>query len=106
MFDDPTSQAPVRDRRSGEDRRASLGRRTADSRERMREMTATLLAFCGGLVVLFLFFVATGTVDPGDALAATLGAIGLTVLWLVGVYQRYRSGAMFVTRRDRERRGF
>jgi hypothetical protein len=65
-----------------------------------------LLAFCGGLVVLFLFFVAIGTVDPGDAVAATIGAVVLTLVWLAGAYQRYRSGAIFITRRDRERRGY
>jgi hypothetical protein len=77
-----------------------------DRRQRFRDATATLLAFCGGLVVLFVFFVLIGTVDPCDAVAATIGAIALTVVWLAGAYQRYRSGAIFITRRDRERRGY
>jgi hypothetical protein len=30
----------------------------------------------------------------------------LLLIWLAGVWQRARSGARFVTRSDRERRGF
>jgi hypothetical protein len=94
------------ERRTGIDRRATEGRRIEDRRQRFRDAMATLLAFCGGLVVLFVFFVLIGTVDPGDAVAATIGAVLLTLVWLAGAYQRYRSGAIFITRRDRERRGY
>jgi Flp pilus assembly protein TadB len=99
-------ESSVDERRRGLDRRATDGRRLEDRRQRFRDATAMLLAFCGGLVVLFLFFVAIGTVDPGDAVVATIGAVVLTLVWLAGAYQRYRSGAIFVTRRDRERRGY
>jgi hypothetical protein len=94
------------ERRTGLDRRGDAGRRMEDRRQRFRIIMATLLAFCGGLVVLFLFFVAIGTVSFGDAVAATIGAVVLTLVWLAGAYQRYRSGAIFITRRDRERRGY
>jgi hypothetical protein len=98
--------SPAGDRRRGVDRRATLGRRAEDRRARLRDITATALAICGGLAVLYLFFAAVGTVDLGDAVVATLVAIGLALVWLAGAYQRYRSGAIFVTRRDRERRGY
>jgi hypothetical protein len=97
---------PAVERRSGIDRRDSVGRRVEDRRQRFRDLTASVLAFCGGLAVLYIFFAAIGTVDVGDALVATIGAIVLALIWLAGAYQRYRSGAIFVTRRDRERRGF
>ena len=101
-YEDPivSTEAPTEDRRGG------FGRREEDRRRRFRDIAATLLAFCGGLAVLYLFFAAIGTVDLGDAIVATLVAIGLTIIWLLGAWQRWRSGAAFVTRRDRERRGY
>ena len=88
------------------DRRAAGGRRDEDRRGRLRDVVATVFAICGGLVVLYLFFVAIGAVDIGDALIATGVAVVLAVVWLVGAYQRYKSGAEFITRSDRERRGY
>ena len=107
--EDPQSDPPLRstpERHTGEERRVAFGRREEDRRARFRDITATAIAICGGLAVLYLFFAAVGTVDLGDAVVATLIAIGLAFVWLVGAYQRYRSGAIFITRRDRERRGF
>ncbi len=100
-------QAPPAEgeRRAVDDRRAG-GRRLTDLMERFRAIAATLIAFCGGLAVLFLFFAAIGTVDIGDAIVATIAAVVLAIIWLGGAYQRYRSGGGFVTRRERERRGF
>jgi hypothetical protein len=104
---DPQADPSLLDeRRTGIDRRGTFGRREDDRRARFRDITATALAICGGLAILYLFFAAVGTVDLGDAIVATLIAIGLAVIWLIGAYQRYRSGAIFITRRDRERRGF
>jgi hypothetical protein len=106
---DPQADPPLGsldERRTGIDRRGTSGRREEDRRARFRDITATALAICGGLAILYLFFAAVGTVDLGDAIVATLIAIGLAVVWLIGAYQRYRSGAIFITRRDRERRGF
>jgi len=103
-YDDPTvipeAPAPADDRRAGPDRR------TEDRQRRFRDITATVLAFCGGLAVLYLFFAAIGTVKLKDALVATAIAVALAVIWLIGAYQRWKSGAIFITRRDRERRGY
>jgi hypothetical protein len=82
------------------------GRRSEDRQRRFRDITATVLAFCGGLAVLYLFFAAIGTVKLKDALVATGIAVALAVIWLIGAYQRWKSGAIFITRRDRERRGY
>ena len=104
-YDDPTAipepPAPAEERR-----RAAPGRRSEDRQRRFRDVTATVLAFCGGLAVLYLFFAAIGTVKLKDALVATAIAVALALVWLIGAYQRRRSGAIFITRRDRERRGY
>src|SRR3954453_6955369 len=96
------------ERRHRGDRRMPMtpGRRSEDRQRRFRDVTATVLAFCGGLAVLYLFFAAIGTVKLKDALVATGIAVVLAVVWLIGAYQRWKSGAIFITRRDRERRGF
>jgi hypothetical protein len=101
MYDDPATE-----RRRGDDRRAGYGRRAEDRYWRLRNAAATLLAFCGGLAVLYLFFAAIGTVDLGEAVAGTAVAGALALVWLAGAWQRARSGGVFVTRWDRERRGF
>ena len=106
MPDEPGMEASGADRRSGVDRRTSFGRRQEDRVRRLRVVTATVLAFCGGLAVLYFVFAAVGAVDLGDAAAFTIAAIVLALLWLAGAWQRVRTGASFVTRPDRERRGF
>jgi hypothetical protein len=93
------------DRRTGVDRRAEV-RREADRADRMRELAAFAISMCGGLAVLFLFFVAIGTVDVGNAIAATVVAIALTVVWLFFFWRRLKTDALRVQRPDRERRGF
>ena len=94
MYDDPAYQ------------RREAQRRFEDRYQRFRDIAATLIAFCGGLVVMFLFFAAIGAVNLGDAVGFTIAAIALTAVWLLGAWQRARSGGSFVTRPDRERRGF
>ena len=93
------------DRRAGDDRRGGV-RREADRKERVREMAAFAIAVCGGLALLFLFFVIVGTVDVGDAVVATVAACILAAIWVWGFYRRLRTNASFVQRPDRERRGF
>ena len=93
------------DRRTGADRRGGV-RRERDRSERMRELAAFAIAMCGGLAVLFLFFVIIGTVEIGDAVAATVAAIVLALIWLWGFRHRMKTGAAMVQRPDRERRGF
>src|SRR3954463_9731782 len=83
-----------------------LARREADRAERLREMAAFAIAMCGGLAVLYLFFVAIGTIDVGDAAVATGAAIVLALIWLVAYWHRMRTNAHVVQRPDRERRGF
>ena len=93
------------DRRTGEDRRGGV-RREADRSERFREMAAFALAMCGGLAVLYVFFVIIGTVKLRDAVVATVVAIVLALVWLWGYRRRMRTNAVMVQRSDRERRGF
>jgi hypothetical protein len=105
QFDRHPSYARDDDRRRGEDRRGEL-RRDHDRAERMREMAAFAIAMCGGLAVLYLFFVIIGTVDVGEAAVATGAALLLALVWLLGFWRRLKTGAVFVQRPDRERRGF
>jgi protein-S-isoprenylcysteine O-methyltransferase Ste14 len=104
-FDRHPAYARDGERRSGEDRRGAM-RREADRAERMREMAAFAIAMCGGLAVLYLFFVVIGTIDVGDAIAATGAALVLAVVWLVSFWRRMKTNALVVQRPDRERRGF
>jgi hypothetical protein len=93
------------DRRGSDDRRGGL-RRGSDRADRMRDMVAFALAMCGGLALLWLFFVIIGTVDVGDAVGATVAAVVLAAVWLMGFWRRMRTNAAVVQRPDRERRGF
>jgi hypothetical protein len=90
---------PRRERRRGE-------RRLEDREPFVRLGLAAAVAFSGGLVVVYLFFWAVGAFSFGQAAAATGIVVALAVLWLGGVLYRYRTGAIFITRRHRERRGF
>jgi hypothetical protein len=98
---------PSLDRRSGSERRDDeYGRREADQQLRLRNLAATLLSFCLGLAILYVAFALIGAVDFGEAIGFTIGAIVLAGLWVLGAWQRSRSGAFFITRNERERRGF
>jgi protein-S-isoprenylcysteine O-methyltransferase Ste14 len=72
----------------------------------MREMVAFAIAMCGGLAALYLFFIAIGTIDVGDAAVATGAAIVLALIWLLAFWRRMKTNALVVQRPDRERRGF
>lgn len=104
QFDRHPAYASTPERR-GPDRRDGL-RREADRQDRMREMAAFVFAFCGGLAVLYVFFVVLGTISLGDAAVATAIAVVLAIVWLVGFWRRLKTGAAMVQRPDRERRGF
>jgi hypothetical protein len=93
------------DRRTGGDRR-SASRREADRAERLRELAAFAIAMCGGLAVLFLFFVVVGTIQFRDAVGATVIAILMALVWLFFFRRRMKTDALRVQRPDRERRGF
>ena len=91
-----------------DERREGPPQRHEDRNNRFREIAATLLAFSGGLVVMFLFFAAIGAVDLGEATGFAIAVIVLALIWLVGVWVRRRAGESTerITRPDRERRGF
>ena len=105
QFDRHPAYARTDDRRTRDDRRDGL-RRHADRQERIRELAAFAIAMCGGLAVLFLFFVVVGTIEFEDAAVATVLAILLALVWLFFFWRRMKSDASFVQRPDRERRGF
>ena len=79
----------------------------AHRRQLLRTVVALLCAMCGGLAAIFLFFAAMGAVDVGDAVAATVIAVVLGLIWFAGFYVRHRNAeSRIAERRDRERRGF
>jgi hypothetical protein len=95
---------PERRRRDVDDRRRSPGRRSSDYEGRFSPMTF-LWALCGALVVLYLFFVVAGGVDPGDHTGWSVAALVLAVLWLAHSWRRLWGGGASPAA-DRERRGF
>ena len=102
-------EPPVLDQHAapaGQPERRAYTRRLEDHGDLLRTVVSLLVAVCGGLAVLFLFFAAMGAVDLGDAIAATVIAIVLGLVWFAGFYYRQRTGAGRVQWRDRERRGF
>ena len=92
------------------DRRAPEGRRYArPEQERVvvaRTAAAAAVAFCGGLVLVFVFFWAFGAVDVTDAVAATSVVLVLALVWLAAYLYRSRQEETPLIRRHRERRGF
>jgi hypothetical protein len=113
MEEQPIAAPSAPDRRT-EDRRStmSLGgrrrapRRAADRAKLLRDMAALVFALCGGLAVVYLFFAAFGAIDFSEALTASIIALGLGLIWMVGFGYRLRSHAERAQRGDRERRGF
>ena len=55
--------------------------------------------------MLFLFFVAIGSVDPTEEPAWAIGALVLALIWLAYSWRRLWAGGASPTI-DRERRGF
>jgi hypothetical protein len=98
---------PAGDRRSGDDRRAGEGgRRAEDLRQtRLETAWAAVWAIIAGIIVLFLLLTLIGAVNPDKAPAATVVVLVLAIAWLAHAWQRVLSGG-YVSRRDRERRGF
>lgn len=72
----------------------------------VRATIAVMMAVCGGLAALYLFFGLVGTVDFGRAARASVIALALAAVWVAGALHRARTGATRVQRHDRERRGF
>lgn len=114
METDQTTTAPPEGERRGEDRRSTRGlggrrqapRRAADRTRVLRDMASLVFALCGGLAVVYLFFAALGAIDISEAATASLIALGLGVVWMLGFGYRLRNQAFRATRSDKERRGF
>jgi hypothetical protein len=99
----------VEERRRNPDRRQ--GERRAEDRSRyLRTAASAAVAICGGLSLVYLFFAALGAVGFEEALAATVVAIAMGLVWLGGYFVRHRelTGDELRTtdRFNRERRGF
>lgn len=92
------------ERRQRADRRRSPGRRSSDYMGKATPLTF-VVALCGGLVVLYLFFAAVGGVDPSDDIGWTIAALVLALVWLAFSWRRLLAGGASPTS-DRERRGF
>ena len=107
---------PTGQERRGDDRREtrSLGgrrkgpRRAEDRHRMLREMAALVIALCGGLAVVYLFFAALGAIDVSEAATTSVIAVGLGLVWLAAYAWRLKAHANRTasTRRDQERRGF
>src|SRR3954468_1887433 len=85
-------------RRVGGERRRDrrrYERRSEDREQYLRVAIATALAICGGLVVVYIFFWAFGAFSLGEAVAATVVALLLGVLWLPGAYPLHPPGGAF-----------
>ena len=93
------------ERRKRPDRRqAPEGRRESDYTGGFTAETF-VFALCGALVVVYLFFVALGGVDPSDEPVWAVAALILGLIWLAHSWKRLWSGNTS-PRADRERRGF
>ena len=89
--------------------RRAYTRREEDHGNLLRAVVSLLFAICGGLAAIFLFFAVMGAIDFGDAIAATVIAVVMGLVWFGGFYYRHRAQASetrLAERRDRERRGF
>ena len=80
--------------------------RTRTRAEVIRTAVLIAAAICGGLVVVFIFFVAIGSVNVGDAAVATGIACALAIIWAAGYVYKHRHADVGAIRHDRERRGF
>ena len=83
-------------------------RRAEDQHRMLREMAALVIALCGGLAVVYLFFAALGAIDVAEAATTSAIAAGLGLVWLAAYAWRLKSHANSTAtlRADKERRGF
>jgi hypothetical protein len=104
QYDPMATLPPVADRRAPE--RRTYQRPGGERVLVARTAGAAAVAFCGGLVLVFIFFWALGAVDVTDAVAATSVVLVLALVWLAAYLYRSRQEETPLIRRDRERRGF
>ena len=71
-------------------------------------MSDTFWVLILAVVVLFVFFLALGAINPGEVVWLTLAMLVLALLWTAHAVwdSRHRSGRDPATIRNRERRGF
>jgi VIT1/CCC1 family predicted Fe2+/Mn2+ transporter len=100
----PPALPAVADRRAPE--RRAYERSDEDRARLARTVAAAAMGLCGGLFVLFVFFWALGAIDVKDAVAATVVAVLLALVWVTGFVYRRRQEEPPLIRQDRERRGF
>src|SRR5688500_18591919 len=99
MTQEQLTAPPSGGERRSEDRRSSRSfggrrqapRRAADRAKVLRDMAALLFALCGGLAVIYLFFAALGAIDVVEAATASVIALALGVVWMLGFGYRLRS---------------
>ena len=96
----------VSDRRAPERRSRPYGPPRQEFEFEPRTALAAAVAFCGGLVIVFIFFWALGAIDVGEAVATTSIVVLLALVWLAFYLYRSRQEESHVIRRERERRGF
>jgi hypothetical protein len=93
-----------RERRSDE-RRQELRREEDRRRARLYTVRATVWAILGAAVVLYLFLLAVGGINPDNARIVTAAVALVAVVWVVHAWRRLWAGG-YSSRDDRERRGF
>ena len=91
--------------RRGDERRHDLRREEDRRRARMYIVQATVWAILGAGVVLYLFLLAVGGINPDNARVVTVAVAVVAVVWIVHAWRRLWSGG-YSSRSDRERRGF
>src|SRR5947209_20085054 len=84
-----------------DDRRAGVGRREDDRRRNMTTAQAAVWAVMGSVVVLYLFFIAVGSIKPATARAASIIVAVLALIWL-GHSLRLLWSVGFIKRTDCE----
>ena len=105
-----TTEPPVVEERRRTPDRRQLERRAEDRSRYLRTAASAAVAICGGLSIVYLFFAAFGAIDIEEALAATIVAVVMGLVWLGGYFMRHRQAAGragdLTDRINRERRGF
>jgi uncharacterized membrane protein YqjE len=97
----------VADRRAPERRKRPYSPRRRELELDARTALAGAVAFCGGLVLVFVFFWVLGAFDVGDAIATASVVVLLALVWLAfHLYRSRQEESHDVIRRERERRGF
>jgi hypothetical protein len=105
-----TTEPPVVEERRRTPDRRQVERRAEDRSRYLRTAASAAVAICGGLSIVYLFFAAFGAIDLEEALAATVVAVVMGLVWLGGYFVRHRQTAGETLaqgeRLNRERRGF